>query len=94
MEGNRCLTTPRRTPKCHESQGSRQTAREKDIPSPFQHSEMSGPEGSDIFLQSLLAVLISLHMPRIKIEFVWNRGGWNWLGEWRLIVCVRFALAT
>lgn len=69
------MTAPGRTQKCHKSQEHRQRATGEDIPSPQQCSEMSSPEGSDIFLQSLLAVLISLHMSRIKIEFVWNRGG-------------------
>lgn len=46
----------------------------EDIPLPQQRSIVSSPEGSDIFLQSLLAVLISLHMSRMKIEFVWRRG--------------------
>lgn len=31
---------------------------------------VSSPEGCDIFLQSLLVVLISLHVSWIKIEFV------------------------
>lgn len=35
---------------------------------------VSSPEGCDIFLQSLLAILISLHMSWMKIKFVWKRG--------------------
>lgn len=66
----------------------------EDVPSPQQRSIVSSPEGSDIFLQSLLAVLISLHMSRMKIEFVWRRGGWNWLDECLWIVCARLALST
>lgn len=94
MKGNGCMTAPRRTQKCHESQERRHRATGEDIPSPQQRSKMSSPEASVILLQSLLAVLISLHMSRIKIEFVWNRGGWNCLDECLLIVCVWLALAT
>lgn len=46
----------------------------EDVPSPQQRSIVPSPEGSDIFLQSLLAVLISLHMSGMEIEFVWRRG--------------------
>lgn len=49
---------------------------------------VSSPEGCDIFLQSLLAVLISLHMSWMKIEFVWKRGRYYWLFHCLLIVCV------
>ena len=48
---------------------------------------VSSPEGCDIFLQSLLAVLISLHMSWMKIEFVWKRVRYYWLYHWP-IVCV------
>lgn len=48
---------------------------------------VSSPEGCDIFLQSLLAVLISLHMSWMKIEFVWKRGRYYWLYHCLLIMC-------
>ena len=49
---------------------------------------VSSPEGCDIFLQSLLAVLISLHMSWMEIEFVWKRGRYYWLYHCLLFVCV------
>lgn len=48
---------------------------------------LSSPEGCDIFLQSLLAVLISLHMSWMKIEFVWKRVRYYWLYHCLLFVC-------
>lgn len=45
------------------------------------------PEGCDIFLLSLFAVLISLHMSWVKIEFV-SRGRSRWLYHCFLIVFV------
>lgn len=49
---------------------------------------VSSPEGCDTFLQSLLAVLISLHMSWMKIEFVWKRERYYWPYHCLLIVCV------
>lgn len=53
---------------------------------------VSSPEGCDIFLQSLLAVLISLHMSWMKIEFVWKRGRYYWLDHCLLIVRVHVSV--
>lgn len=94
MKGNGCMTASGRTQKCHESGECRHSATGEDIPWLQLHSETAGPEGSDRFLQPLLAVLISLHMCRIKTGFFWNREGWNWPGEHLLIVCACLALAT
>lgn len=69
MKGN----APGRTKKCHASREHGQGAAGEDIPSPLRRSIASGPEGSDIFLRSLLAVLISLHTSRVKIELVRER---------------------
>lgn len=42
---------------------------------------VSSPEGCNMFLLSLLAVLISLHVSWMKIEFVWTRGRCYWLRD-------------
>lgn len=55
---------------------------------------VSSPEGCDIFLPSLLAVLISLHMSWMKIEFVWKRGRHYWLYYSLLIVCMRMSASV
>lgn len=82
-----------RTQKCHEREAQRLRKRgtEKGSRHPIAKAALnivSSPEGCDIFLQSLLAVLISLHMSWMKIEFVWKRGRYYWLYHCLLIVCV------
>lgn len=71
------------TQKGHERKIQR-TEREKHAIAKAALNFVSRPEGCDIFLQSLLAILISLHMSWIKIEFVWKRGRY-WLSD---CVCV------
>lgn len=73
-----------RTQKCHEREEQRLRKRGTDPGSRHPVAKaalniVSSPEGCDIFPQSLLAVLISLHMSWMKIEFVWNRGRYYWL---------------
>lgn len=81
-----------RTQKCHkgEVQRLRKKGTEKGSWHPIAKAALnivSSPEGCDIFLQSLLAVLISLHMSWMKIEFVWKRGSNYWLYHCLLILC-------
>lgn len=85
------------TQKCHEGgeQRLRKRGTEKESRHPIAKAALnivSSPEGCDIFLQSLLAVLISLHMSWMKIEFVWKRGRYYWLYHRLLIVCVSLCL--
>lgn len=82
-----------RTQKCHEGkeQRLRKKGTEKESWHPIAKAALnivSSPEGCDIFLQSLLAVLISLHMSWMKIEFVWKRGSNYWLYHCLLILCL------
>lgn len=88
-----CMMASGRTQKCHEREAQRLRKRgtEKGSRHPIAKAALnivSSPEGCDIFLQSLLAVLISLHMSWMKIEFVWKRGRYYWLYHCLLIVCV------
>ncbi len=81
------------TQKCHggEEHRLRKSGTEKESRHPIAKAALnivSSPEGCDIFLQSLLAVLISLHMSWMKIEFVWKRGRYYWLYHCLLIVSV------
>ena len=94
-EEKKCMMASGRTWKCHERERekSRDLERsdgEKGSGHPIAKAALnivSSPEGCDIFLQSLLAVLISLHMSWMKIEFVWKRGRYYWLYHCLLIMC-------